>query len=322
MLCNQRTWFAHLFRTQGGDFGFPYPLHAADQARARAHSRALWLEGGWPQAVRPLSWLVNHFAPVPTWDEEPARAPAVQTRRTSGVIYYSDNQPDPALLDVCREQLMWAAHGRPMVSCTLAPVSLGHNIVLPLERGYLTMAVQILTALEALDTDTVFHAEHDVLYHPAHFAYDVADTQTYVYNQATWKVDWTTGRAVHYRCNQLSGLCADRALLIQHFRARVDRLAKVGFTRDLGFEPGTHRPPRGLDDYPHAVRMATAPNIDLRHAQNLTRTRWSPSQFRDQRFCQGWQEADAVPGWGVTRGRMAAFVAGLPRWRSEHDAQV
>jgi glycosyltransferase involved in cell wall biosynthesis len=36
---NKRTWFSHLFRTQGGDFGFPYPQPNAAVDRARQHSR-------------------------------------------------------------------------------------------------------------------------------------------------------------------------------------------------------------------------------------------------------------------------------------------
>lgn len=69
---NKRTHFSHLFRTRGGskgDFGFPYPLSTADVDHARAHSRELWLENGWPQQVRPLSWLVEKFWPVKGWTE-------------------------------------------------------------------------------------------------------------------------------------------------------------------------------------------------------------------------------------------------------------
>lgn len=315
LVCNQRTWFAHLFRTQGGDFGFPYPLKGSEQEAARRHSRRLWLEEGWPGAVQPLSWLLAHFAPVPGWDPAAVRAAAapssaaVHTGATAGVIYYSDCRPDPALLETCRTQLVHAAAGLPIVSCTLAPVALGHNLVLPLERGPLTMAIQILTALEALDTDLVFHAEHDVLYHPSHFAFRPSLGRTYHYNQHTWKVDAADGKALHYRCNQLSGLVAPRLLLVDHYRARVDRISKLGWTTSIGFEPGTHKTPRGIDDHPHATWWSEGPNIDIRHGHNLTRSRWSPDQFRNPKYCQGWQLADAVPGWGVTKDRFAAFLA-------------
>lgn len=70
VMVNHHTWYAHLFRTQGGDFGFPYPLsgNAVDHAKQRA--RELFFEGCWPQAVYPLAWLVKHFWPVPGWTSE------------------------------------------------------------------------------------------------------------------------------------------------------------------------------------------------------------------------------------------------------------
>jgi glycosyltransferase involved in cell wall biosynthesis len=42
LICNKRTWFAHMFRTQGGDFGFPYPLSGKATRRARKYSKRLW----------------------------------------------------------------------------------------------------------------------------------------------------------------------------------------------------------------------------------------------------------------------------------------
>jgi hypothetical protein len=68
---NKKTWFAHLFRTQPG-FGFPYQIQASDQERAREYSRDLWLNNKWDKQVRPLSWLVEKFAPVPDWEQVPA----------------------------------------------------------------------------------------------------------------------------------------------------------------------------------------------------------------------------------------------------------
>jgi rubrerythrin len=68
------TWIAHLFRTgnfsQNGESTFPYPLSGADQERAREYSRNLWFNNRWDKQVRPLSWLVEKFWPIPGWDEE------------------------------------------------------------------------------------------------------------------------------------------------------------------------------------------------------------------------------------------------------------
>jgi len=67
-LVNKKTWYSHLFRTQGGDFGFPYPIDANQVQTARKHSRDLWLRGMWTKAHRPLRWLIEKFAPVPGWE--------------------------------------------------------------------------------------------------------------------------------------------------------------------------------------------------------------------------------------------------------------
>lgn len=72
LVVNKRTWFAHMFRTQGGDFGFPYHLSHEQQEKARAYSKWLWMGGNWPKATRPLSWLVDKFAPVPGWHDATA----------------------------------------------------------------------------------------------------------------------------------------------------------------------------------------------------------------------------------------------------------
>lgn len=67
-IVNRKTWYAHMFRTQGGDFGFPYPNPGIEQARK--YSRELWLGNNWAGAIYPLSWLIEKFAPVPDWNTE------------------------------------------------------------------------------------------------------------------------------------------------------------------------------------------------------------------------------------------------------------
>jgi len=70
LICDKRTWFAHMFRTQGGDFGFPYPLSGSAVKKARNVSKLDFLEGHWEGAIHPLSWLIEKFAPVPGWEDE------------------------------------------------------------------------------------------------------------------------------------------------------------------------------------------------------------------------------------------------------------
>jgi len=61
---NKKTWFSHMFRSQ---FGFPYHITGNSQERAREYSRWLWQGNNWHLAKKPLSWIIDKFAPVPTW---------------------------------------------------------------------------------------------------------------------------------------------------------------------------------------------------------------------------------------------------------------
>lgn len=70
VLVNHNTWYAHLFRTQGADFGFPYPLSHKDQRKAQEYARKLFFEGKWSQQKRPLSWLLEKFWPVKGWTDK------------------------------------------------------------------------------------------------------------------------------------------------------------------------------------------------------------------------------------------------------------
>jgi glycosyltransferase involved in cell wall biosynthesis len=70
VLVNHKTWYAHLFRTQGGDFSFPYPMSHSQQQRAQKYARELFFNDKWPLQKRPLRWLVEKFWPVKGWTEE------------------------------------------------------------------------------------------------------------------------------------------------------------------------------------------------------------------------------------------------------------
>ena len=70
VLVNHKTWYAHMFRTQGGDFGFPYKISGRVQREAQTFARNLFFDNNWPKQVRPLSWLVEKFWPVKGWTDE------------------------------------------------------------------------------------------------------------------------------------------------------------------------------------------------------------------------------------------------------------
>lgn len=334
VVCNKNTWYAHLFRTQGGDFGFPYENNTADQAKA--YSKNMWRQGLYYRQTRSLRWLVDKFWPlgkdgkgIPGWTEEardaldqwnrhedtdgrhaglvsgsldgdgadigrsarPARRSSPTLAPTIGAVYYTDGRLCENILVPCYDQLKCALGHRTQLAVVPKPLGM--------EPCAITMFTQILTGLLELNTDLVFLCEHDVLYHPSHFDFVPPDLDKVYYNINTWKVDVGTGRAVTYVTKQTSGLCADRELLVEHYTKRLDLCRANGFTRRMGFEPGTHGRDERVDDLKSEVFVSLYPNIDLRHGHNLTESRWRKEDFRSQRNCRGWTEgtADNIPGW-------------------------
>jgi hypothetical protein len=73
VLVNHRTWYAHMFRTQGAEFGFPYPQSGHDVQR----TKKMVVDDVWGQKlvgqIYPVSWLVQRFWPVPGWSENNLR---------------------------------------------------------------------------------------------------------------------------------------------------------------------------------------------------------------------------------------------------------
>ena len=73
-MTSTKTFAAHMFRTgnfsRSGKSSWPYPIRQRDIDAARKYSRELWLNNRWEHQTRPLSWLIEHFWPVPDWDED------------------------------------------------------------------------------------------------------------------------------------------------------------------------------------------------------------------------------------------------------------
>ncbi len=76
VIVNRKTWYGHMFRTRGGDFGFPYHQDQSKVSENRELSRKLFQRDGWPKAIHKFQWLLDKFNP-PDWAE------------TKGMIYYT-----------------------------------------------------------------------------------------------------------------------------------------------------------------------------------------------------------------------------------------
>ena len=394
VMVNKKTWYAHMFRTQGGDFGFPYPISGRDQEKAKSFARNLFFENKWDKQIHPLSWLIEKFWPVKGWGQEdldklkantfkfsdkptetksveiepvesmpatvrywgepteegaiatgviydsnrntetsqtlfvnqllqPKKEPVAENlgQPTKGIIFYTDNQLKIKVAHAVQGQLKMISttKGLPIVSASLKPMNFGSNVFLPLQRGYLTMFKQMLAALEHSTSDIVFFCEHDVLYHPSHFDFTPPSKDKFYYNENVWKLNAETGHAIHYDCQQVSGIAVYRETAIKHYQKRVaivEEMAKKlpneedfnRFVRQMGFEPGTHNRNERVDDLKSESWKSEFPNIDIRHGANLSATRWKKEQFRNQKYTKGWIETDdEIPGWGKTRDLITKF---------------
>lgn len=206
-----------------------------------------------------------------------------------GAIYSTNNRLDPQIAEACRKQLR-KAFGGEIVATSLQPIDFGDKqVVLNLQSGYLTMFTQFLAALEASTADVVFMTEHDVLYPKEHFDFTPPRDDTFYYDLSWWKVG-KGDLAVHWDAVQVSGVCAHKQLLVDHYKKRIETFNENSFDRK--FEPT-------VEDKFETWR-APVPHIDIRHQWNTTYNKWKLEHFRKKETAVNFTQTtvDKIPGWG------------------------
>jgi len=296
LVSNRKTWYGHCFRTQGGDFGFPYAISGRQVAKARVYSKDLFLNNKWPKAKHTFGWLIKKFDP-PEWPKK-------------AILYYTDNELDDSIMKPVQKQLLKA--NLPIYSVSLKPMDFGKNIVLNEKRGYLTLFKQILAGLKAIKEDIVFTVDHDVLYSPSHFDYMPPKKDVFYYDFNVWKVRMSDGLAIHYDAWQSNMLVGYRELLIEDYTKRVEWVEKNGWHTKLGFEPGTQKPENKINDYKAEVWWSETPSLDLKHGKNLTPIKLIPDDFRNGlRSMPNYKTSDNIEGWGLIKGNMPKILASV-----------
>jgi hypothetical protein len=314
LMISRKTWYSHLFRTQGGDFSFPYPLSGTDQEASKAYSRDLWFNNKHEKQIYPLSWLLEKFWPIPDWTEEqlaevkkkgeefykthprPTTTNQISNKvvePTKGIIFYTDNLLKLKFAHKVQGQLKKI--GLPITSASLKPMPhFGDNVHIPLERGLTAYFTQIITALERSKADIVYMCEHDVIYHPSHFDFIPDRKDLFYYNQNFWRIRPEVDNfAVHWDANQVSGLVCYRELVLDWYKKKWASIQQNGF--DRSYEPG------GRNSEEIVVWKSQYPNIDIRHGGTLTKSKWSLADFRDKSTSAGWEEStlEKIPGWDI-----------------------
>lgn len=327
---NKRAWFAHFFRV--GGIGFPYP-DGGRKERAVARNNDLWLNNKWPKQIHPLSWVIEKFAPVPDWGSDNpvyqqvkqagdefyrrkgqsiAYTPAIQRKPTKAAIYYTCNSHDPLLEQAARANLRRSTNGHELGCVSLQRTDFGDwTVVLDREKSGGTMHYQILAGLERSTADYVFLCESDVFYSASHFEFTPPRDDTFYYNTNVWRVRWEDGHAVRTDgLQQVSGICASRKLLLEHYRKRIQLMEQGDGQFDvkrMAYEPGT----RGkFGDEKIANWQSEFPNLDITgHGNTLTTPHFTIDSFRNKKYAEGWQETDdALPGWPKIAGRVQEWL--------------
>lgn len=289
VMVNQKTWYAHMFRTQGGDFGFPYPISGKQVDHARQYSRDLWLNNKWPLAIHDLQWVIDKFSPVPDWSNN-------TDGPSKGIIFYTDNQLSLKIAHKVQGQLKAISkeHNIPITSTSLKPMpKMGNNTVVDGQRGHMTMYKQILTALENCKAEIVYFCEHDVLYHPSHFNFTPPLKDKFYYNHNWWSIRLEDGFAAHWNANRVSQLVCYREHAIKYYKERIAEIEAKGFNRS--YEPG------GRDKTLYESFTSGFPNIDIRHKGTLTGDKWSLDDFKDKSTAEGFETSkfEDLDGWSV-----------------------
>jgi hypothetical protein len=213
---------------------------------------------------------------------------------SKGICYYTDNRLDPFLMQTCQKQLLKS--GLKIVSCSLQTMEFGENIVLPLQRGILTLFKQMLTTIEKIGTEIIFFCEHDVLYSLTHFDFIPEKKDIFYYNTNVYRVLYPSGHVIWTdNLEQVSGICVYKTFALDYYKKKVEQLEQGNFDK--------HYEPNPREDW-----QSKFPNIDIRHTNNLTHTKLSPDEFRNKKYAKGWKEQNFVPNWGTTEGRLLNFL--------------
>lgn len=227
---------------------------------------------------------------------------------SKGIVYYTDNRCEERIAMVVRRNISKCCQDMKITSVSHYPIrGFGNNIVVDMDSGPVTMFKQILIGLENCEADVVFLTEHDVLYHPSHFAFDGVRLDRFYYNQNRWSVNSITGEALYRETKAMSCLVARRALLIKYFTELIAFIGVHGFNRrKMGFSPGTHHF-GNFDNYHVRTFKSEYPNLDVRHGNNLSKYEFEKDTF-DTHGKSGWILDSMVPGWGVTKGRFSNIL--------------
>lgn len=271
------AWQAHWFRKDEG--GFPYPMNGRNVAKAHKFTRENFYfnDKAFVNQERPFKWLIDKFSP-PTWESYLS----INDNIPRYVVYYTDSRLDETLANAVRKQLQLACGVIPIISVSKVPLNFGKNVCIgDIPHSYESMYKEVLAGLnEVPDGAIVFLAEHDVFYHPSHFAKTPEDKHNAWFNTARYY--WATHNKFFYKARGNAALSQGVAYKEVWMKHVSDRLALWAAGKDTVMKID-------FKNYESA-----RPNVDVRHGDNLTpRGHYKKKQERGE-----LEHIDNLPGWG------------------------
>lgn len=203
------------------------------------------------------------------------------------MIYYTDGKLDetnPQLANAVRKRLKMISGLIPIISVSQKPLNFGQNVCVGEKKYcYQSMYEQLLSGLKAVpDNAVVYPVEHDVFYHPSHFAKLPEDNEHCFIN--TNRYYWKAGLPYFFKARgekTMSHVVCYRDVLIDHCEKRIAQ-----------WNAGDSA--ANTIDIKYKTFMSERPNVDIRHGGNLTPDgHWKREYFKGQR--KGVYNLD---GWG------------------------
>ena len=180
------------------------------------------------------------------------------------ILYYTDSQLHDSLARQARKNLATAAGPIPIVSVSQKPLDFGRNICVgPLPRCLQSMYRQIIAGAEAIAPQSIVYlCEHDVFYHPSHFAKLPKDRRAFWFNQNRFY--WAPGRDTYLPAGKgsqaFSQAVVCREYLLDHCLARLAEWTDRMKVRRYSWE-------------------SERPNVDVRHGANLSADRRNKTPY-------------------------------------------
>jgi glycosyltransferase involved in cell wall biosynthesis len=305
---NKMTWYAHLWRRTP-----PWKLAQKDVDKSREYSIDLWTNNKWPGQKRPLSWLVEKFSPVPTWNGEIAKMPKVSDLT---LLYYTSNRINDHFRDKVLDQLKHACPDTPIVSISQKPMTLGLNICVGnIGRSLQNIYRQVYEGAKQVTTEYVALVEDDTLYVPEHFNHRPKDC--FAYNLNRWCLHQDLKLFSYRRRAILSQCIAPTKLLIECLEPRM----QMDVPKEFSGEMGVFEKQLGIKEFPTETFETSEPNIVVCHNKNTSGRKYQGKDAEPRTELPPWGNAVVLLntlGLIEKEQNMAKFGRGA-KYRSQHS---